>query len=135
MDQAVSFLRFVRISSAEQDMFNFFQTFSAADLHWDDLHRLFDGAKEKYLGKSLVDSLEQVPPEQKPNCIEKTVDYLTRAENLKKNADLIDWYFYHRLQVFKIIKQFGCLNLLFKIINFYLLLFLVHEPKMFYDLN
>jgi len=39
-DRAISFVKNLRIKSDDQEMFNFFQTFSAADLHWNDLHRL-----------------------------------------------------------------------------------------------
>jgi hypothetical protein len=96
-DQAVSLVKYLRISSNDQEMFNFFQTFSAADLHWDDLHRLLPDS-EKYLGKRLVDALEQVPEEERPGCIEKTEDAKLRIANLKKHADIVDWYFYHRVQ-------------------------------------
>jgi hypothetical protein len=78
-------------------MFNFFQTFSAADLHWDDLHRLFPNS-DHYLGKKLVDSLLEVPEEEQEGCLEKAKDARLRVVNLKKHADIIDWYFYHRIQ-------------------------------------
>jgi hypothetical protein len=93
MDQAVSLVKYLRISSNDQEMFNFFQTFSAADLHWDNLHRLFPDS-EKYLGKRLVDALEQVQEGEQPGCIEKTEDAKLRVANLKKHADIVDWYFF-----------------------------------------
>ena len=40
-------------------MFNSFFTFSAADLHWDELHNLLPG-HEKYLGKRIVKNLDEV---------------------------------------------------------------------------
>jgi len=78
-------------------MFNFFQTFSAADVHWDDLHRLFPNSEE-YLGKRLVDSLADVPENERNNCIEKHEDAKKRISNLKKHTDVVDWYFHHRIQ-------------------------------------
>ena len=39
-DKAISFVKFVRISSNDEDMFSFFQKFSATDFHWDDLHHI-----------------------------------------------------------------------------------------------
>ena len=98
-DQAVSFVKYLRISSNERDMFNFFQTFSAADLHWDDFHRLLLPECNEYLNKRLVDSLLEVPEEERSGCIEKTQDIKLRMENIKRHADIVDWYFYERIKV------------------------------------
>jgi hypothetical protein len=69
-DQALSFLKFVRITSDDKDMFTLFQTFSAADLHWHDLHRLMSGS-ETYLGKQVVtnDVYSSLDQEEKAGCI------------------------------------------------------------------
>ena len=94
-DQAVSFVRYLRIESNDTQMFNFFQTFSAADLHWDDLHRLLPGS-DRYLNKCVVDNLEQVPEEERNNCITKTHDARLRIANVTRHADVVDWYFTNR---------------------------------------
>jgi hypothetical protein len=52
-DQALAYPRFVCITSQDTEMFTFFQSFSAADLHWSDLHRLLPGS-ESYMGKRVV---------------------------------------------------------------------------------
>lgn len=67
-DQAISLVKFVQITSHDKEMFNFFQTFSAADMHWDDLHRLFPNSDE-YLGKKLVDTLAEVPEEDRKSVV------------------------------------------------------------------
>ena len=55
--QAVSFTRWLRLSSDDKAIFNYFQTFSAANIHWDDLHRLLPGS-ERYLLKTVVKDME-----------------------------------------------------------------------------
>ena len=96
-DKAVSLVKFVRITSDDKDMFNFFQTFSAADFHWDDLHRLLPNSNE-YLDKRLVDSMAEVSEHEQADCITRSEDGRLRTLNLQKHADIVDWYFYHRLQ-------------------------------------
>ena len=96
-DQALSMVRFVRLTSDDQDVFTFFQTFSAADLLWDDLHLLIPGS-DAYLHKTVVTSLQDVPEDEIPGCIEATLDHTLRSKAIKDNADLVDWYFYHRVQ-------------------------------------
>src|SRR5271163_637132 len=93
-------VKFVRMSSNDEDMVTFFQTFSAADLHWQDLHRILPSS-DAYLDKRVVKNLEDVPAEEQENCITETDDYLLRSKSLKENADLVDWYFYHRLDALK----------------------------------
>ena len=97
-DQAISLVKFVRIESDDTEMFNYFQTFSAADLHWDDLHRILTPDSLVYMNKRLVDSLDDVDEEDRENCIEKTLDIKLRIINLKKHQDIIDFYFYNRIQ-------------------------------------
>ena len=62
-------------------MFNFFFTMSAADLHWHDLHKILPG-HEKYLDKG----------------IDEKEDHRLRAQAVRENADLVDWYFHHRVE-------------------------------------
>ena len=97
-DQAVSFVKYLRIRSNDKEMFNFFQTFSAADLHWDDLHRLLPNSHE-YLRKRIVDTLESVPEEERSECITQTEDAKLRIGNIKRHADIVDAYFKHRIDV------------------------------------
>ena len=97
-DKAISFVKWLRIKSGDQKMFNFFQTFSAADLHWDDLHRLLPDS-ERYLGKTVVDSLESVPEEDRDRCITSTEDCQLRIANIKRHADIVDAYFKHRIDL------------------------------------
>lgn len=97
-DKAISFVKYLRITSEDQKMFNFFQTFSAADLHWDDLHRLLPGS-EHYLGKTVVDNLENVAEEERDRCIASTEDCRLRIANIKRHADIVDAYFKHRIDL------------------------------------
>lgn len=97
-DKAISFSKYLRIKSQDEKMFNFFQTFSAADLHWDDLHRLLPDS-EHYLGKTVVDSLESVPEEERDGCITSTEDCRLRIANIKRHADIVDAYFKHRIDL------------------------------------
>jgi len=96
-DQAISLVRFLRISSDDKEMFNFFQTFSAADVHWDDLHRLLPGSEE-YLGRQPVDCLESLPEGERHRFIQKQNDHLLRCNNLARHADIVDMYFHNRVQ-------------------------------------
>ena len=43
--KALALMRHVRFRSGDSEAFNVFATFSAADMHWDDLHRLFPESK------------------------------------------------------------------------------------------
>ena len=54
-----SFLRNIRIESEDKEMFNAFLTFSAADNHWDELHKLLPG-NERYMGKKVVKDLDEI---------------------------------------------------------------------------
>ena len=76
-DQAISFVKFIRITSDDTAMFNFFQTFSAADTHWEDFHRLLPGS-EKYLNKRVVTPAVYagLTEEEKQGCITNTEDHL-----------------------------------------------------------
>ena len=55
---SVNFLRHLRISSGDKKTFNLFLTWSAADFHWPELHRLFPNHKE-YLGKKNVSHIQK----------------------------------------------------------------------------
>ena len=97
-DKAMSYLKWIRIDSDDTKMFNFFQSFSAADLHWPDLHRLLPNSKE-YLGKEVVDNMEAVEEGERHNCIEKTEDFRLRAKAVRDNQDVVAWHFFNRIQL------------------------------------
>ena len=68
---SVNFLRHLRISSGDKKTFNLFLTWSAADYHWPELHRLFPNHKE-YLGKKVCRSFSEIPEgENKSQYIDK----------------------------------------------------------------
>ncbi|KAL8582382.1 hypothetical protein ACOMHN_035431 [Nucella lapillus] len=81
-------------------MFTLFQTFSAADLHWDDFHKTFPES-EKYLGKRLVSQsdFDDLSESDKARAITKQEDYRLRMKALNDNPDKVDSYFSERLQV------------------------------------
>ena len=56
--QAVSFTRWLRLSSDDKAMFNCFQKFSAADIHCDELHMLLLPGSERYILKTVVKDME-----------------------------------------------------------------------------
>jgi hypothetical protein len=97
-DQALAYLRFVRITSQDTEMLTFFQTLSAADLHWADLHRLLPGS-ESYMGKRVVkeDIFNSLSEEEQRGCILSTDDHVQRSAAVNDNGDLVDLYFHHRL--------------------------------------
>ncbi|KAL8586175.1 hypothetical protein ACOMHN_057737 [Nucella lapillus] len=99
-DKAVSFVKFVNVTSDDIDMFTLFQTFSAADLHWDDFHRTLLES-EKYLGKRLVSQsdFDDLSESDKTRAITKQEDYHLRMKALNDNPDKVDSYFSERLQV------------------------------------
>ncbi|KAL8559939.1 hypothetical protein ACOMHN_016985 [Nucella lapillus] len=99
-DKAVSFVKFVNVTSDDSDMFTLFQTFSAADLHWDDFHRTLPES-EKYLGKRLVSQsdFDDLSESDKARAITKKEDYRLRMKALNDNPDKVDSYFSERLQV------------------------------------
>ncbi|XP_070182372.1 uncharacterized protein [Littorina saxatilis] len=99
-DRAVSFVKFVRITSDDKDMFTLFHTFSAADLHWDDFHRTLPES-EKYLGKRVVDASEfqNLSETEKSMTITKQEDFRLRMKAVNENPDQVDAYFSHRLSM------------------------------------
>ena len=58
-------------------MFNSFFTFSTADIHWDELHKLLPG-HERYLGKRIVKNLDEVEESERENCITEKEDWILR---------------------------------------------------------
>ena len=98
-DKAMSLIRYVCISSNNKRFFNVFHTVSAADLHWDDLHRLLPGS-EAYLHKIVVKSIDDIPCDsESSNYILQATDYQLRSANLRKYPDIIVTYLHHRIHI------------------------------------
>ena len=106
---SLNFLRHLRISSEDLRTYNLFLTWSAADYHWPELHRLFPN-HEEYLGKKVVKSLSDIPPgHDESQYIDKKKDILLRMKNVHENSDIVNWFFKKKFQllvehVFPIIK-------------------------------
>ena len=99
MCKSVSFLRDIRIESKDTEMFNLFLTFSAADNHWNQLHKLLPGS-EKYLDKKLVDNLKDIPADaNKDEYITKKDDYILRFKAVQENIDIVNAYFQKRMDM------------------------------------
>ena len=89
----------MRISSGDLRTFNLFLTWSAADYHWPELHRLFPN-HELYLGKKVVKSLADIPPEEdKSQYIDKKTDILLRMKNVNENCDIVNWFFMKKFEL------------------------------------
>ena len=78
-------------------MFNVFATFSAADNHWDELHKLFPG-HERYVGKKVVKSLEDIEESERSDCIEAAEDYILRRIAVDENQHIVNAFFQKRVQ-------------------------------------
>lgn len=69
-------------------MLNTFLTFSLPDQHLDDLHRLLPG-HEAYLGKTVLDNLEDVPADADPaDFIDKKTDFNLRMKAVADNGHI-----------------------------------------------
>ena len=90
---SANFLRHLRISSGDKKTFNLFLTWSAADYHWPELHRLFPN-HEEYLGKKICKSYSDIPEgENKSQYIDKKTDILLRMKNVNEHSDIVNWFF------------------------------------------
>merc|ERR1711860_47020 len=99
MCKSVSFLRDIRIESDDTKMFNLFLTFSAADNHWEQLHKLLPGS-EKYLGKKIVKSLKDIPADaNKDEYMTKREDDILRFKAVQENIDIVNAYFQKRMDM------------------------------------
>ena len=80
--------RWIRIKSGGEEMLNTFLTFSLPDQHLDDLHRLLPG-HEAYLGKTVLDNLEDVPADADPaDFIDKKTDFNLRMKAVADNGHI-----------------------------------------------
>ena len=89
----------LRIRSNDSEMFNIFQTFSFADMHWEGFHELIPESVE-YLNKIIVESEDQIPPDREAEYITKKQDFLLRAAAVNKHAGLAVDYFCERVETF-----------------------------------
>ena len=90
--RSVSMLRFIRMHSKNQEMFNTFLTFSLPDLHMPNLHRLLPGS-DKYLGKTVVKTVKDIPEGADPSeYITKAEDYRLRQRNIQENGHIVNYY-------------------------------------------
>ena len=97
--RAISMQRFIRMHSENKEMFNLFLTFSIADGHWPELHRLLPG-NEKYLGKTLVKTMDDVPDGADPSqYITKAEDFQLRQKNLQENGHIVNYLVNKRLHL------------------------------------
>ena len=97
MNLCLSYTKWLRIKSEDRETFNFFQTFSAADLHAHDLHVLLPG-HEKYLGKIPCDNVDAMPEDQRHMYIDSKEDNRLRAEAVRNNPDIVDMWFVNRIE-------------------------------------
>ena len=97
ISMAYSFLRNIRIRSDDKETFNSFLTFSAADGHWNELHMLLPG-HEKYLGKRIVKSLDDVEESERDNCITELEDWFLRKKAVDENQDIVNEFFQKRVK-------------------------------------
>ena len=97
ISMAYSFLRNIRIRSNDTEMFNSFLTFSAADGHWNELHKKLPGS-ENYLGKRIVKNLEDVEESERENCITDLDDWAMRKKAVDENQDIVNAFFQKRVK-------------------------------------
>ena len=98
-NENLAFNEHLRYSSNDTRMFNLFQTFSFADMHAPDLHRLLPGSDE-YLSKIVVENEQKIPPENPELYITKKQDFMLRAANVNRNAMIAVDFFAKRVQTF-----------------------------------
>ena len=90
--KSVAMERWIRIWSEGKEMLNVFLTFSLADRHMEELHRLLPGS-DQYLGKTVVKRLTDIPPGNDPSLfIDERTDFLLRTKALNENGHLVDWF-------------------------------------------
>ena len=97
ISMAYSFLRNIRITSDDTEMFNGFLTYSMADNYWNDLHKLLPGS-ERYLGKRIVKCLNDVEESERENCITNVEDWILRKIAVDENQDIVNAFFQKRVK-------------------------------------
>ena len=95
-NNSVALMDHVRIKSGDTEAFNVFATFSAADMHWDDLHRKFPESAQ-YLDKIVVKDLNGIKEEDLHLYITSDDDFNLRSKAIENNAAIATDYFIERL--------------------------------------
>ena len=115
--KALSFVNYVHYLSAANETMNLFVTLSFADLHEPALHRLLPGS-ERYLGKTVVSSLADIPPGADPEqFIDSATDHLLRSEAVAKNCDLCSEYLNKKFWSFyrNVLKPLGVIDYIVRV--------------------
>ena len=115
--KALSFVNYIHYLSAAKETMNLFVTLSFPDLHEPILHRLLPGS-ERYLGKTVVSSLADIPPGADPELfIDSATDHLLRSEAVALNPDICSAYLNHKLWLFhsNVLKKLGVIDYIIRV--------------------
>ena len=98
--QSVAYLDHMRARSDDEQKWDLFQTFSLPDLHLDSIHKILPGSK-KYLGKTLVSKLSDIPEGEDPRgFLLKKDDFLLRTAMIDKHTATVVDFFIERVECF-----------------------------------
>ena len=98
-DLAVSYSRWIHIESKGVETFNVFLTFSYADQHMPELHRLLPDS-HLYLDKIVVKALSDIPTDANPDdYILASDDAKLRYQNIANNGDIVSAVMHFKLQL------------------------------------
>ena len=96
--QSLAYLDHMRVRSDDEQKWDLFQTFSLPDLHLDSLHKILPGS-EKYLGKTLVGKLSDIPEGEDPSgYMLKKEDFLLRTAMIDKHTATVVDFFIERVE-------------------------------------
>ena len=94
-----NFIRHLRISSDDKEMFNVFLTFSLADLHEDALHQKLPNSHE-YLNKKVYTNINELPPDtDMSTVIQAQKDHYLRSKAINENIDIVNEYFINKMDL------------------------------------
>ena len=98
--QSLAYLDHMRARSDDKQKWDLFQTFSLPDLHLDSIHKILPGSK-KYLGKTLVSKLSDIPEGEDPRgFLLKKDDFLLRTAMIDKHTATVVDFFIERVECF-----------------------------------
>ena len=98
--QSLAYLDHMRARSDDEQKWDLFQTFSLPDLHLDSIHKILPGSK-KYLGKTLVSKLSDIPEGEDPSgFLLKKDDFLLRTAMIDKHTATVVDFFIERVECF-----------------------------------
>ena len=98
--QSLAYLDHMRARSDDEQKWDLFQTFSLPDLHLDSIHKILPGSK-KYLGKTLVSKLSDIPEGEDPRgFLLKKDDFLLRTAMIDKHTATVVDFFIERVECF-----------------------------------